>query len=101
MASPAARSWFTAVIETLWAHASRGTFSGSFAATVPSHGVVVLRIVPTGTSYEAESATNTLAGGARLQSCTACSGGQKVGFIGNGSGTLQFNGAPDIDRLLL
>jgi hypothetical protein len=81
-----------ATVRDLWAHADRGSFTGSFAATVPSHGVVVLRVVPTGTSYEAESSTSTLAGGARLQSCTACSGHQKVGFVGNNSGTLQFNG---------
>lgn len=37
---------------------------------------------PTGpVSYEAEA--GTLAGAAVLQSCPACSGGQKVGFIGN------------------
>jgi hypothetical protein len=40
-------------------------------------------------SYEAEA--GTLAGGARISSCSACSGGQKVGFVGNG-GTLTFTG---------
>lgn len=43
------------------------------------------------TSYEAEASTNTLAGGAVVASCSACSGGEKVGYIGN-SGTLTFNG---------
>jgi hypothetical protein len=43
------------------------------------------------TSYEAESSANTIAGGARLASCSGCSGGQKVGFVGSG-GTLTFNG---------
>jgi hypothetical protein len=33
------------------------------------------------TSFEAESAT--MAGEAKLQACSACSGGQRVGFIGN------------------
>ncbi|HET6282636.1 MAG TPA: CBM35 domain-containing protein [Polyangia bacterium] len=33
------------------------------------------------TSFEAESAT--LAGEAKLQACAACSGGQRVGFLGN------------------
>jgi hypothetical protein len=46
---------------------------------------------PTATSYEAESPANTLAGGAVFQTCSTCSGGQKVGFVGNG-GTLTFNG---------
>ena len=41
-------------------------------------------------SYEAESSANTLVGGAKVASCSACSGGQKVGYIGL-AGTLQFN----------
>ena len=41
--------------------------------------------------YEAESSANTIAGGARISSCSSCSGGQKVGFVGSG-GTLTFNG---------
>src|SRR5262249_1616787 len=41
-------------------------------------------------SYEAEASENTLAGGARLYSCSGCSGGKKVGQIGKG-GTLQFS----------
>ncbi len=40
--------------------------------------------------YEAETAT--LAGGAAVSSCAACSGGAKVGYIGNNSGTLTFTG---------
>jgi hypothetical protein len=40
-------------------------------------------------SYEAES--GTLAGGAVVLSCPTCSGGAKVGYVGNNSGTLQFN----------
>jgi hypothetical protein len=46
---------------------------------------------PGPTSYEAEASANTIAGGARISSCTACSGGKKVGFVGSG-GTLTFNG---------
>jgi hypothetical protein len=42
------------------------------------------------TSYEAESSANTIAGGASVSSCDGCSGGSKVGFVGNG-GTLTFN----------
>jgi len=44
------------------------------------------------TSYEAESASNTLAGGAAVSACAPCSGGNKVGYVGNNAGTLQFNG---------
>jgi hypothetical protein len=46
---------------------------------------------PLATSYEAESPANTLAGGAVLASCSTCSGGEKVGYVGSG-GTLTFNG---------
>jgi hypothetical protein len=45
---------------------------------------------PPATSYEAEAAGNTLAGGAVVQACSTCSGGAKVGFVGEG-GTLTFN----------
>ncbi len=37
------------------------------------------------TSFEAEAAGNTLSGTAKAATCSACSGGKKVGFIGNGS----------------
>jgi len=51
---------------------------------------------PTPTPYEAESSSNTLTGRAAVASCSNCSGGQKVGYVGNGDGqgegTLQFNG---------
>ena len=44
-------------------------------------------------SYEAESVPpNIITGGAEIQSCPTCSGGADVGFVGNNSGTLQFNG---------
>ncbi len=46
---------------------------------------------PLATSYEAEAAANTIAGGAGVTSCSTCSGGEKVGFVGEG-GTLTFNG---------
>ena len=42
-------------------------------------------------SYEAESSDNTLTGSAVVQSCPTCSGGADVGYVGNNSGTLQFN----------
>ncbi|WP_052487778.1 DUF4832 domain-containing protein [Gordoniibacillus kamchatkensis] len=46
----------------------------------------------TAVSYEAEASGNTLAGGASTAACSACSGGSKVGYVGNNNGTLQFNG---------
>ena len=84
----------TATIRDLWSHTNLGSFSGSFSATLNSHASRLLKVTaPSGSggkSYEAESSANTLAGGAVVVSCSACSGGQKVGNIGNG-GTLQFN----------
>lgn len=43
-------------------------------------------------SYEAEAAGNTLTGAVVVSSCGSCSGGSKVGYVGNNDGTLQFNG---------
>ena len=55
-------------------------FSATAGATAPSLA----------TSYEAEAPANTLAGGAVVSTCSTCSGGAKVGYVGNG-GTLTFN----------
>jgi hypothetical protein len=46
---------------------------------------------PCASQYEAESPDNTIRGGAGIQNCPACSGGFDVGYVGNNSGTLQFN----------
>jgi len=46
---------------------------------------------PKPVSYEAESGTNAMPG-ARVIGCSGCSGGKKVGYVGRGSGSLQFNG---------
>jgi chitodextrinase len=54
--------------------------SSSVAASTTATGV---------TGYEAESASNTLGGTAATASCTTCSGGEKVGYLGEG-GTLMF-----------
>ncbi|WP_323117910.1 carbohydrate-binding protein [Burkholderia alba] len=50
-----------------------------------------VRLLPFKAAYEAEAPGNTLAGGARVSACSGCSGGQDVGYIGNG-GTLTING---------
>ncbi len=41
-------------------------------------------------TYEAESSANTIGGGAAVCSCSGCSGGAKVGYLG-GTGYLTFN----------
>jgi alpha-galactosidase len=55
------------------------------AITVPSAATTTV------TDYLAASSSNTLAGGAVVQSCSACTGGQKIGYVGDG-GTLTVNG---------
>jgi hypothetical protein len=42
------------------------------------------------TAYQAASSANTLAGGAVVQTCSTCYGGEKVGYVGEG-GTLTYN----------
>src|SRR5437660_4849893 len=55
--------------------------------------VVTIAVASAATnSYEAEASGNTLAGGAKVATCTPCSGSKKVGFVGNNAGTLTFNG---------
>lgn len=84
----------SASVRDLWSHSALGSFNGTFSATLNSHASRLLKVTPSGSNsshtYEAESSANTLAGGATVVSCSACSGGQKVGNVGN-SGTLQFN----------
>jgi hypothetical protein len=79
---------------------SRPLFSGSFdAQRATEHEIDEIMGFGSGLhpgscpSYEAEAGPpdTTIAGGAVIQSCPACSGGADVGFVGNNSGTLQFN----------
>jgi hypothetical protein len=55
-------------------------FTVSASATTPSIA----------TAYQAASSANTLAGGAVVQTCSTCYGGEKVGYVGEG-GTLTYN----------
>lgn len=92
----------TAHVRNLWNHSALGQFSNSFSASLPAHGSQLLNVRPdrhisappppagANVTYEAESSANTLGGNADVADCSACSGGKKVGNIGNG-GTLQFN----------
>ncbi len=64
------------------------------SATHRANATLVLRLGGGGTSYEAESPTNTLSGKAKARACSFCSGGGEVGgILGHGSSdALQFNG---------
>jgi alpha galactosidase A-like protein/alpha galactosidase C-like protein/alpha-galactosidase-like protein/alpha-galactosidase-like CBM13-containing protein len=63
---------------------AQAVFDG-FTATATGGGGG--KLVP----YEAEAPANVLSGGASAASCTSCSGGAKVGFVGAGA-TLIFTG---------
>ncbi|WP_194927376.1 alpha-galactosidase D [Catenulispora pinisilvae] len=74
----------------LWSGASLGSVSGTYSVNLGPGAVKLIRVVPSGSggggvTIEAEAAGNTLAGAARVATCAACSGGHKVGYIGNGA----------------
>ncbi|MET0422375.1 MAG: DUF4832 domain-containing protein [Actinoplanes sp.] len=82
-------------METVSANARKLRFANT---TQQSDGWVGLGAVTVGsgnggtpTSYEAEASGNTRTGGAVVASCGSCSGGNKVGYLGNGA-TLAFTG---------
>jgi hypothetical protein len=75
-------------VTDLWSGASGGTVANSYSATLRPGEPRLIRVVPgtgggTGSTVEAEA--GAIAGAARIANCSACSGGQKVGFIGNGA----------------
>ncbi|MFF2299621.1 glycoside hydrolase family 97 catalytic domain-containing protein [Arthrobacter sp. NPDC058127] len=75
------------------------TSSSTLAIPVRAHGGLAVHISATPLSFdgandlvlEAESTGNTLSGGASVATCPGCSGGSKVGNLGNGA-TVRFNG---------
>lgn len=81
------------------AASSSGTSAASPASTAPAPRPPTTQAAPPApppgppviTSYEAESSANSKAD-TRTFTCDGCSGGKKVGDIGRGMGTLQFNG---------
>jgi carbohydrate binding protein with CBM35 domain len=96
------KGWYQVGTATLSAQNSTqdaGLFVNSHAGGTPAQAVFDGLTVTDGATppppgpktYEAESPTNTIVAPAKVSSCTNCSGGSKVGFVGNG-GTLTFNG---------
>ncbi|WP_263367392.1 chitobiase/beta-hexosaminidase C-terminal domain-containing protein [Edaphobacter bradus] len=83
-------------VRDLWSQTDLGAFPGSFSAMVAPHGSRLLKVTPNGaitpvtggTVYEAEAAA--LSGGTQVASCSSCSGGSKVGYIG-GNAIVTFN----------
>ena len=73
----------------LWTGASAGTVSGSYSVTLGAGAVQLLKILPeSSTTIEGDATSNTLAGAAAVGSCSGCSDGKKVRFIGDSSGQL-------------
>ena len=85
-----------ATVRNVWAATTLGGVSTSFSTSVAANDSVLLTITGAeagAATYEAESAANTRTGAASAGACPACSGGTKIGSIGNGSAnTLRFNG---------
>ena len=80
------------ISSTTFAQTPTPTATGTPAATAtpsPTASECPRPTPGTCVSYEAED--NTLTGSAFVLDCPTCSGGFKVGFVGNNSGTLQFN----------
>jgi hypothetical protein len=87
-----------ATVRDLWAGTNLGTMDSMFSATVPSHGVLLLKVVGAKAelqeTFEGEYAwlnnynltqnTSVLANQARAVIDASCSGGAKAGYIGNG-----------------
>lgn len=81
----------------LWTGSSLGQLTGSYTANVAAHGCFALKLssvqtitAPTFTYYNAASSTNTLSGGANTRVVNSTT--TIVGYVGNGPGTLKFNG---------
>ncbi|MBV1855210.1 carbohydrate-binding protein [Catellatospora tritici] len=67
-------------------------YTGDDADAINVDYLDVVATTGTITAYQAESSANTRSGTAAVGSNTAASGGQYVGFVGNGAGnTLRFN----------
>jgi uncharacterized protein YkwD len=65
--------------------------AGAVALTAAAALGSKIAIASASAAFEAEASTNALAGGARIDPCSGCSGSQKVGWVGM-SGTLTVRG---------
>jgi hypothetical protein len=76
----------SAAVTDLWSGRSQGTITNSYSATLRPGETRLIRAVPgSGGGSTVEAEAGTISGATRLASCSACSGGVKVGFIGNGA----------------
>jgi alpha-galactosidase len=79
---------------------ARYRWRGTSLATASVTQDVATQVLPPGVVYagEAEAGWNTFSGAARAGGCPACSGGQKVRFIGNGSNNYLTFTDVDVDQ---
>ncbi len=77
----------SANVTDLWANTNSGSIATSYSATLRPGEARLIRAVPTSgaltRSVQAEANGNTLSGAAVRATCSTCSGGGKVRFIGN------------------
>ncbi|MEU6147501.1 ricin-type beta-trefoil lectin domain protein [Streptomyces sp. NPDC047081] len=86
----------SATVRDPWARSNVGSFGTSYTVSVPAKDSVLLTVTggteAASSSYEAEASANTKSGSAANATCADCSGGTKVGSVGNGAAnTLRFN----------
>jgi alpha-galactosidase len=83
----------SAHVTDLWSGADRGVIAGSYSATLRPGEARLIRATPASgggpVTIEAEAAGNTLAGAAAVATCSTCSGGAKVRFIGNSAANYE------------
>jgi alpha-galactosidase len=85
-------------VRDVWNHTNLGPSAAAFTTTLVGHGSRLLKVTPLGAVtapvghvYEAETAT--LSGATVVSSCSACSGGAKLSYLGASpsSNTATFN----------
>ncbi len=85
-------------VRDVWNHTNLGPLAAGFTTTLVGHGSRLLKVTPLGAVtapvgqvYEAENAT--LSGATFVSSCSACSGGAKLSYLGASpsSNTATFN----------
>jgi hypothetical protein len=86
----------SATVRNLWTRSDAGSFATSYTVSVPANDSVMLTVTggteAASSTYEAEATANTKGGSAANATCANCSGGSKVGNVGNGAAnTLRFN----------
>jgi len=81
-----------ATVKDVWSGRELGSYSSTYAVTVPAGDAILLIVRGTDANamrYEAAASANQLAGGAASQPCKSCVSGRSVKVGGGGSLTFQ------------